>query len=104
MQWLKRENKVSGDERVKLIFPRLEAKRRVQNKEGRTRLVVQLDTAETYSEFADQFARFKELTGNPQIAYQIMLDWLKALKDDRIVALAGIHKATEEIEKHRAEA
>ena len=37
MLWLKREGKVSLDERVKVIFPRLEAKKRVKNVEGRTR-------------------------------------------------------------------
>lgn len=84
MQWLKRENKVSGDERVKLIFPRLEAKRRVQNKEGRTRLVVELDSTETYSEFATEFARYKEQTGNPQLAFELMLSLLKAPSNESI--------------------
>lgn len=91
MQWLKRENKVSGDERVKLIFPRLESKRKVKNVEGRTRLVKQLDTPETYSEFEYQFGRYKELTGNPQVAYQLMLDVLKALSDEAIQRLARGH-------------
>ena len=88
MQWLKRENKVSGDERVKLIFPRLENKRRVKNVEGKTRLVKQLDTPETYSEFNHQFGRYKELAGNPQVAFQLMLDVLKALSDEAIQRLA----------------
>src|SRR5262249_6696797 len=88
MQWLKRENKVSGDERCKLIFPRIEAKRRIANKEGRTRLMVQLDTRQTYSDFAAQFARYKELTGSAQIAFQIMLDLLRALSDESIQRLA----------------
>ena len=47
MLWLKREGKVQPTERCKLIFPRLEAKKRVKNTEGRTRLIVQLDTAQT---------------------------------------------------------
>lgn len=84
MLWLQKEKKVRGDERCKLVFPRLEAKRRVRNTEGRTKLIVQLDTPETYSEFAAQFARYKERTGNPQVAYQIMLDLLKALPDASI--------------------
>lgn len=93
MQWLKRENKVSGDERVKLIFPRLEAKRRVQNKEGRTRLVVELDSTETYSEFAMEFARYKEQTGNPQIAFQLMLALLKAPNNESLQRYAkGAHE------------
>lgn len=84
MLWLQKERKVSGDERCKLVFPRLEAKRRVKNTEGRTRLIVQLDTPETYSEFTAQFARYKEAAGNPQVAYQIMLDLLKALPTESI--------------------
>jgi hypothetical protein len=95
MQWLKRENKVSGDERCKLVFPRLEAKKRVRNVEGRTRLTVQLDTPETYSEFNAQFARYKELTGNPQIAFQLMLTLLKAPKNEDIQRYAkGISDST----------
>jgi len=88
MEWLKANHKVAGTERCKLVFPRLEAKKRVANKEGRTRLIVQLDTAATYSEFSAQFARYKELTGNPQIAYQVMLDLLRALPDESITRMA----------------
>jgi hypothetical protein len=95
MQWLKKEGKVRDDERCRLIFPRLEAKKRVKNTEGRTRLIVQLDTAETYSQFTAQFARYKELTGNPQIAYQLMLELLAALPDASIQNMA---KAEPEIE------
>jgi hypothetical protein len=84
MQWLKANNKVSDDERVKVIFPRLDAKRRVKNTEGRTRLVVQLDTAETYSEFSAQFARYKEMTGNPQLAYELMLSLLRGPSDESL--------------------
>lgn len=78
MNWLWREGKISADEPCKVVLPRLEAKKRVRNSEGRTRLIVQLDTAETYSEFAAEFARYKEETGNPQIAFQLMLTLLKA--------------------------
>jgi len=88
MLWLKKEGKVRPDERCKLIFPRIEAKKRVKNVEGRTRLVVQLDTPATYSEFTAQFARYKELTGNPQIAYSLMLKVLQGLSDDSIQRLA----------------
>jgi len=88
MLWLKKEGKVRPDERCKLIFPRIEAKKRVKNVEGRTRLVVQLDTPATYSEFTAQFARYKELTGNPQIAYSLMLKVLQGLPDDSIQRLA----------------
>lgn len=84
MLWLKREGKVQPDERCKLIFPRLEAKKRVRNEEGKTRLIVQLDTPITYSEFAAQFSRYKELTGNPQIAFSLMLRVLRGISDEII--------------------
>jgi hypothetical protein len=86
--WLLNNGKIPDDEPCKLVLPRLEAKKRVKNTEGRTRLIVQLDTAATYSEFSAQFARYKELTGNPQVAYQIMLDLLRALPDESITRMA----------------
>jgi hypothetical protein len=86
--WLLNNGKIPDDEPCKLVLPRLEAKKRVKNTEGRTRLIVQLDTAATYSEFSAQFARYKELTGNPQIAYQVMLDLLRALPDESITRMA----------------
>jgi FPC/CPF motif-containing protein YcgG len=84
MQWLKANNKVSDDERCKLVFPRIEAKKRVKNVEGRTKLIIQLDTAETYSEFSAQFARYKEMTGNPQLAFELMLSLLRAPSDESL--------------------
>lgn len=89
--WLLKEGKISDDEPCKVILPKIEARKRVVNKEGRTRLTVQLDTTETYSEFNYQFGRYKELTGNPQVAYQLMLDVLKALSDEAIQRLARGH-------------
>jgi hypothetical protein len=68
--------------------PKLEAKKRVRNTEGKTQLRVQLDTPQTYSDFNAQFARYREITGNPQVAFQIMLDLLKALPDEGIKRLA----------------
>jgi hypothetical protein len=84
MQWLKANNKVSDDERCKLVFPRIEAKKRVKNVEGRTKLIIQLDTAETYSEFSAQFARYKDMTGNPQLAFELMLSLLRAPSDESL--------------------
>jgi len=88
MVWLNKEGEVDPEERCKLIFPRLEAKKRVKNTEGRTRLIVQLDTAQTYSDFASEFARYKEVTGNPQIAYSLMLRCLKQLSNELIKKLS----------------
>jgi len=88
MEWLKANHKVAGTEPVKVIFPRLEAKKRVKNTEGRTRLIVQLDTAQTYSDFAGEFSRYKECAGNVQVAFQLMLDVLRALPDESIARMA----------------
>lgn len=86
--WLLDHGKIPDDEPCKLVLPRLEAKKRVKNTEGRTKLIKELDSHQTYSDFNGQFARYIELTGNPQVAYQIMLDLLKALSDEGIRRLA----------------
>ena len=88
MLWLKKNGKVEGGEPCKVLFPRLEAKKRVRNSEGKTRLVKQLDTTETYSAFEEQFSRYKELTGNPQIAFSLMLKVLGGPSDEQIKAAA----------------
>lgn len=75
---------MTGDDRCKLIVPRLEAKKRQKNEEGKTRLIKQLDTPETYSAFNAQFARYIEVTGNPQVAYKLMLDVLGAPSEEQI--------------------
>ena len=82
MIWLSKEGKVDPEERCKLIFPRLEAKRRVKNTEGRTRLVVQLDTPATSASLRCSSRAIKELTGNPQIAFTLMIRLLAGLSDD----------------------
>jgi hypothetical protein len=78
-----------GSEAAKLLLPRIEAKRRVKNTEGRTRLVKQLDTPETYSEFNQQFDRYIRCAGNVQVAYSIMLRCLAQLSDEQIQTLAA---------------
>lgn len=77
-----------GSEAAKLLLPRIAAKRRVKNIEGRTRLVKQLDTPETYSEFNAQFDRYISCAGNVQVAYSIMLRLLAQLPDSSIKKLA----------------
>jgi len=72
----------------KIVFPRLEAKRRAVNKEKRTR--VQFDcTPETYAAFHTQLRRYRELVENITIAEQIMCELLAAVKDETILGLAG---------------
>lgn len=91
LQWLLHERKISPDESVKLIIPRLEAKKRVANNgpKVKTRLVRELDDPETYSAFNLQFDRYVELAGgNPSIAYGIILRCLEQLSDDMIRRLA----------------
>ena len=72
----------------------VEAKERVKNVKGRTRLIVELDHPDTYSEFAAQFDRYRSICGNVHVAYGIMLDLLKALPDESIKKLSeGSHDA-----------
>ena len=101
--WLLDNGKIPDDEPCKLVLPRLEAKKRIENRpdeqgKQKTRLIKELDSHQTYSDFNAQFARYIELTGNPQIAYQIMLELLAALPDDSIRKMAkadeGVINAT----------
>lgn len=78
-----------GMEPAKLVLPRLEAQRRRENKEGRTRFIREMDNHQTYSDFNEQFDRYIEHSGgNPHIAYGIMLRLLKQLPDSSIRKLA----------------
>src|SRR5690349_14058385 len=89
MLWLQHEGKVTDNEPCKVLFPRRDAKKRIVNKEERTRLIRELDTHITYSEFNQEFDRYIEHSGgNPQIAYSIMLRLLKQLSDESIRKLA----------------
>ena len=81
-------SKGRGMEAAKLVLPRLEAQRRKANKEGRTRLVRDLHSAEAYSEWNAEFSRYVEAAGDPNIGYQIMLRLLQQLPTDSIVRLA----------------
>ena len=83
-----REGHVAPNEPCKVLFPRIEAKRRIRNKEGRTRLIVELDTPQTYSEFTAEFDRYKQHAGNVQVAFSIMLRCLKQLSNELIKTLA----------------
>jgi hypothetical protein len=77
-----------GQEACKLILPRLEAQRRRENKEGRTRLVRDLHSAEAYSEWNAEFSRYVEAAGDPNVAYSIMLRLLKQLPTSSIEKLS----------------
>lgn len=85
-QWL--ISKGRAGEAAKLVLPRIEAQRRRANKEGRTRLVRDLHSAEAYSEWNAEFSRYVEATGDPNVAYSIMLRLLKQLPTSSITALA----------------
>jgi hypothetical protein len=88
-QWLIEHGR--GEEKAALILPRVEAQRRRENKEGRTRFIREMDSHETYSEFNAEFDRYVELSGgNPHIAYGIMLRLLRQLPDSSIRKLAEI--------------
>ena len=77
-----------GQEPAKLVLPRLEAQRRKANKEGRTRLVRDLHSAEAYSDWNAEFSRYVEAAGDPNMAYSIMLRLLQQLPDSSIKKLA----------------
>jgi hypothetical protein len=86
-QWL--ISKGRGSEAAKLVLPRIEAKRRVANKEKRTR--VQFDCDEqTYSDFHAERTRYVEACGNhPLIAYAIIIRLLRQLPTSSIQRLAA---------------
>lgn len=93
LNWLIKEGQVMPDEPCKVILPRIAAKERAKNApdetgKRRTKLIKQLDTPETYSEFEIQFSRYKECAGNVQIAFSIMLQVLAALPDESIKRMA----------------
>lgn len=81
-------SKGRGGEPAKLVLPRIEAQRRRANKEGRTRLVKDLHSAQAYSEWNTEFSRYVEAAGDPNIAYGIMLRLLQQLPDESIKRLA----------------
>ncbi len=68
----------------------VEAKERIANAgpKKRTRFIKEMDSAETYSQMNAAFDRFISLTGNPQIAFQLILELLAALPDESIVRMA----------------
>ena len=72
-----------GEEAAKLVLPRLEAKRRIANKEKRTRVQFDCDEA-TYSRFHTELKRYREVCGNVTVAHNLMVDILKGVDDDRL--------------------
>jgi len=93
MIWLNKEGNILASERCKVIFPRLEAKKRAENapnEQGKqkTRLIKELHTPEAYSEWNAEFSRYTEAAGNPIIAQSIMLRLLQQLSSESIGKLA----------------
>lgn len=90
IHWLIKEGKITGEDRCKLVVPKLETKDRIKRAkaEGKTRLIKQLDTPETYMGFEREFARYKEHAGNVQVAFSLMLEVLSALPDESIRKMA----------------
>lgn len=81
-------SKGRGHEAAKMILPRIEAQRRRANKEGRTRLVRDLHSAEAYSDWNAEFSRYVEAAGDPNVAYSIMIRLLQQLPTESITRLA----------------
>jgi hypothetical protein len=78
-----------GSEPAKLVLPRLEAQRRKANKEGKTRLVKDLHTAEAYQAWHTQFDRWVTICVDPNIAYALMVKVLAYVPDENIKRLAA---------------
>jgi hypothetical protein len=81
-------SKGRGDEAAKLVLPRLEAQKRKANKEGKTRLVKDLHTAEAYQAWHTQFDRWVTICVDPNIAYKLMVELLASMPDASIKRLA----------------
>jgi hypothetical protein len=83
-QWL--ISKGRAEEPAKLLLPRIEAKRRAQNKGQRTR--VQFDcTPEQYAAFHTQLKRIREHIGNITVAQDVVNEWLSLLKEETMDAM-----------------
>ena len=66
----------------------VEAKERIANPKGRTRLIKEMSSAQEYSEWNSEFDRFYAAAGSPVIARSIMLRTWKQLSDELIKKLA----------------
>jgi hypothetical protein len=67
LRWLIKEGKLTDDEPCKVLFPRMDANKRIQNKEKAKRIVMQTDE-QNYSEFhAMREAYTLELDENPTL-------------------------------------
>ena len=85
-QWL--ISKGRGSEAAKLVLPRIEAKRRVANKEKRSRVQFDCDP-QIYSDFHAQRSRYVDACGGQvAIAHAIMVRCLAQLTSELIHTLA----------------
>lgn len=89
MLWLQHEGKIADDEPCKVILPRREAKKRVENKEGATRFVMDCEDPETYSAFHAEKDRYIRCAVNKSVALSIMLRAWQQLSDKDIESLAA---------------
>ena len=81
-------SKGRGDEPAVLYLPRVQAQKRRENKDKRTRVQFDCDP-ETYAEFHEQRSRYIEACGGyVPIAHQIMIRLLAQLPSESIKRLA----------------
>lgn len=66
----------------------VEAKERIANPKGRTRLIKELGSASAYAEWNAEWDRYYEIAGSPVIAQSIMLRCLKQLSNELIRTLS----------------
>jgi|SRR5215472_8183811 len=82
------QSKGRGSEPCKNFFPRIEAQRRRENREGYRRFIIQVDE-ELYKQFHAMKDRFITLCfNNPSLAYPVLLQILAAVDDQTIVSIA----------------
>jgi hypothetical protein len=87
VKWLIREGKVGDEEPCKVVFPRLEAKKRAANKEKRCRVAFDTDPA-SYQDFHEQKERYIRLCNdNKTLGIHAMIAVLTAFTDEQVQAL-----------------
>lgn len=81
-------SKGDGERKCHFGLVDVEAKERIANPKGRTRLIKEMSSPEEYSEWNAEFDRIYAAAGSPVIARQIMLRAWKQLSNELVKRLA----------------
>jgi hypothetical protein len=90
MNWLKREGKVRGNERCKVIFPALDAKERIKNPNKNKRIVIVTDEF-SYSQFAARREAWMQALDNNPSFFMAALD--TAMKEFDLIGWRERHES-----------